>query len=154
MPCPDDGYRQDGCRLRDHRRGQADLSAPDDYVQRMGPFDRAARLKSAGPVSEEDFLRHAGQCVLAWNDAEKRAVASCFESIRPNLEVLRLPFPDKVYLVKTSGNDEGGGIHPRHRRRLSPCAKCRDDKLISHELFHVLAANPNCGKGCMPPSAS
>ncbi len=54
------------------------LGMRDDYVQRMSPFDRAARLKTAKQVSEEEFLKYVDQSVLAWSDAEKQAVESAF----------------------------------------------------------------------------
>ena len=41
--------------------GRQILAARDEFVERMSPFDRAARLKTARPVSEEEFLKHVGQ---------------------------------------------------------------------------------------------
>ena len=44
--------------------GRQILAARDEFVERMSPFDRAARLKTARPVSEEEFLKHVGKNVL------------------------------------------------------------------------------------------
>ena len=39
--------------------GRRILGTPDDFVQRMSPFDRAARLKTARQVSQAEFVGNA-----------------------------------------------------------------------------------------------
>jgi hypothetical protein len=128
--------------------GKRVLGTRDDFVQRMSPFDRAARMKTARRVPEEEFLKHVSQNVLAWSDAEKQAVESAVKGIRPSLETMRLSFPDKIYLVKTTGNEEGGAAYTRGSAIVLPKGELAGSarairKLVSHELFHVLSrANP------------
>ena len=69
-------------------QARAILTARDDFVQRMSPFDRAARMKTNSDVSEEDFLKFAGKNVLAWDDAEKEKMTSVFQGLQAELEAL------------------------------------------------------------------
>lgn len=124
------------------------LTVRDDFVRRMSPFDRAARMKTDSDISEEDYLAFVGKNVLAWDDAEKQKITSAFQGIHAGLESLSLPFPKKVFIVKTTGNEEGGAAYTRAnaivipKRHLdAPIAKIQ--KTICHELFHIMSrANP------------
>jgi len=128
--------------------GRAILTSRDDFVQRMSPFDRAARLKTDREVSERDYLDFVGENVLAWNDAEKERVHSALRAIQPEFEALSLPLPQQVMLIKTTGNEEGGAAYTRANAIILPEAEVkrpvsRIRKTVSHELFHVLSrANP------------
>jgi hypothetical protein len=125
------------------------LTARDDFVRRMSPFDRAARMKTDRDVSEEDYLEFVGKNVLAWRDAEREKVASALEGIEPELRALSLPFPKKIFLVKTTGDEEGGAPYTRAGAMVFPktvltAPPARLRKLICHELFHVISrANPD-----------
>ena len=46
----------------------------DEFVGEMGPFDRAARLKTDREVSQEEFLAFAGKAVLQWERSETSKV--------------------------------------------------------------------------------
>jgi hypothetical protein len=124
------------------------LGSRDDFVQCMSPFDRAARLKTDSDVSEKQYLEFVGRNVLAWDDAEKQKIVAAWQPLQTQLEALSLPFPRKVLLVKTTGNEEGGAPYTRANAVVlpegelgKPAASIR--KTICHELFHVLSrANP------------
>ncbi len=128
--------------------GKKVLTARDDFVQHLSPFDRAARVKTDRAVSEEVFLEFVGENVLAWTDAEKERVESFFDEIRPRMAALSLPLPPTIYLVKTSGKEEGGAAYTRGTAVVVPATMLAANrglgpKLICHELFHVLSrANP------------
>jgi hypothetical protein len=128
--------------------GRQILATRDDFVQRMSAFDRAARMKTARQVPEEEFLKHVRQNVLAWSSAEEQVVESAFKGIRSSLETMRLAFPDKIYLVKTTGNEEGGAAYTRGSAIVLPKGELAGSmrairRLVCHELFHVLSrANP------------
>lgn len=122
------------------------LTTRDDFVQRMSPFDRAARMKTDKEVSEEEYLAFAGKNVLEWNDAEKRKITSAFHNIQTQLEALSLPFPKKLFMVKTTGAEEGGAAYTRANAIIfpktdltAPIAKIQ--KTICHELFHIISRN-------------
>ncbi len=124
------------------------LTSRDDFVQRMSPFDRAARMKTDKDVSEADYLEFVGENILPWTDAEKQKITSAFEGVQTGLEALSLPFPKKVFVIKTTGNEEGGAAYTRTNAIVfpksdltKPIAKLQ--RMICHELFHIMSrANP------------
>jgi hypothetical protein len=125
------------------------LTSRDDFVQRMSPFDRASRMKTDSDVAEEDYLKFVGKNVLAWNDAEKQTITSAFQGIQAELEALSLPFPKKVFIIKMTGNEEGGAAYTRANAIVFPKSHltaplANIQKTISHELFHIMSrANPD-----------
>jgi hypothetical protein len=129
--------------------GKQILTAQDDFVRRMSPFDRAARMKTDRDISEEAYLAFVGKAVLEWNDAEKKKVSAAFQSIQADLEALSLPLPEKVIMIKTTGREEGGAAYTRANAIVFPQANLRAStanirKTICHELFHVMSrANPD-----------
>lgn len=122
------------------------LTRPDDFVRRMSPFDRAARMKTDKHVSEAEYLEFVGKNVLAWDDTGKEAVTSAFHAIQAELEALSLPFPKQIHLVTTTGHEEGGADYTRGHAIViakghltAPSARLQ--KIIAHELFHILSRN-------------
>jgi hypothetical protein len=128
--------------------GRAILETRDGFVERMSPFDRAARMKTDRKVSEEKFLKHAGQSVRGWDAEDRQALKSAIAGLRPRLEALNLPFPAKVCFIKTTGDEEGGAGYTRENAIIlpkdqlaMPVSNLR--RSVCHELFHVLSrANP------------
>lgn len=129
--------------------GQKILMQRDDFVERLSPFDRAARMKTDEAVSEEEFLKFVGVNVLRWDDQDKQKVITAFQKIKPSLDSLSLPFPNEVFVIKTTGNEEGGAAYTRANAIVltksvlnAPLATIQ--KLICHELFHIMSrANPD-----------
>lgn len=128
--------------------GRNILTTRDDFIERLSPFDRSARMKTEQEVSEKEFLEFVGQNVLAWTEPEQKKMAAALEGIKPALKALSLPFPKKIYMVKTSGKEEGGAAYTRANAIVFPVNMLAGrertmQKLICHELFHVLSrANP------------
>jgi hypothetical protein len=124
------------------------LTARDDFVRRMSPFDRAGRMKTDANVTEEEYLRFVGDNVLAWNDSEKQKLLSALENAATELEDLAWLFPKQVLLVKTTGNEEGGAAYTRANVVVFPQGVLQAsvvglERLLYHELFHVISrANP------------
>ena len=100
--------------------GRAILTARDDFVQRLSPFDRAARLKTDRDVSEEEFLAFVGNSVLAWSDNNRGKVEDVINGIRSSLGALSPPLPDKIYMITTSGNEEGNAAYTRSNSVVLP----------------------------------
>ncbi|MDD5063157.1 MAG: hypothetical protein PHQ35_00145 [Phycisphaerae bacterium] len=129
--------------------GKKILSTQDDFVQCLSPFDRSARLKTDRDVSKAEFLEFAGHNALPWTDSEKQKVESAFYNLQAKLKILPLPFPKTIYMVKTTGNEEGHASYTRGSAVIIPEDKLAEnesavEKLICHELFHVLTrANPD-----------
>src|SRR5438105_1239002 len=53
-------------------QARAILGARDDFTLATAPLERAARVKSAEPVSEDRLMRHLADAALEWTDAERR----------------------------------------------------------------------------------
>jgi len=128
--------------------GRKILTARDDFVQALSPFDRAARVKTAGAVSEKTFLEFVGQNVLDWSEPEKASVVSALERLQRSLDRLALPWPKTIYFIKTTGKEEGGAAYTRDQALILPQNmltpdRPRSPRLIAHELFHILSrSNP------------
>jgi hypothetical protein len=128
--------------------GKQILTSHDDFVERLSPFDRAARMKTDRNVSQAEYLKFVGLNVLAWTENEKQNTESAFDAIRGRLEILSLSFPKTIYLVKTTGNEEGNAAYTRSNAVVFPINDLRRskesiEKMLAHELFHILTrANP------------
>lgn len=128
-------------------QGRERLTTRDDFVERLSPFDRAARLKTDREVSEQDYLEFVRNRVLAWTADEKLLIESAWADLAPRLSEMALPFPDTVYFVKTTGEEEGGQEYTRGKvivfpkSALTGTSKASIEATIAHELFHVLSRN-------------
>ncbi len=126
------------------KQGRRILGSVDDYVSRMGTFDRMLRLKTARTVSEREFLDFAMDNVLSWTAEEKARVGTIIASLAGELTKLDAPFPARVLLVKTSGREEEGVAHTRSNavilsQRSLGTTDAELAGLLAHELFHVLS---------------
>jgi hypothetical protein len=126
------------------KQGKEILGRVDDYVSRMGSFDRMLRLKTAREVSEREFLDFAVDNVVSWNAEEKARVGAIVALLAGELQKLDAPFPARVLLVKTTGHEEEGVAHTRANAiMLSQRSLGATDEelagLLAHELFHVLS---------------
>src|SRR6187397_13053 len=52
------------------------LGARDDFVARLSSFDRAARVKSADDVSEDEYLAFARAAAREWSNDERARLES------------------------------------------------------------------------------
>lgn len=124
--------------------GAAVLWAEDDFTRRMSPFDRQARLRAATAVSGAEHRAFAARAVLPWTDDERARIGAAVEGLGPRFEALGVRFPERVLLVKTSGDEEGGAAYTRGTAIMVPQAVLRSApealrRLVCHELSHVLS---------------
>ena len=129
---------QDGSRV---------LGAKDEFVERMSPFDRAARMKTDRPVTETEYLAFAAGAARDWDAAARKTVAAAFQGIEPQLHALKLPLPKRVLLIETTGKEEGDTAYTRADAVILPQkldgTPDRLPKVLAHELFHIASrANP------------
>ncbi len=120
------------------------LLAKDDFIQRLSPFDRSARMKTDRSVSESELLDFIGRNVADWTKEEMQTVRAAIEAIQPLFRDLPLALPPTVRLIKTTGAEEGNAAYTRAAAIVFPkseFAKSQKDlqKLICHELFHILS---------------
>lgn len=118
------------------------LSAKDTFVTRMSPFDRAARMKTDRDISESQFLEYAASAALNWEQHEKDVVESAFRKIRTAVARLSLPLPGRIYVIKTTGREEGNAAYTRENAIILPksilaSSEREIERLLAHELFHI-----------------
>jgi len=124
--------------------GRQILTARDEFIQRLSPFDRSARMKTDQAVSEDELLVFIGKNVAEWSKDETQTVQAAIEALQPLLRDLRLSLPPTVQLIKATGTEEGNAAYTRATAIVLPqseLGKSQKDlqKLICHELFHILS---------------
>jgi hypothetical protein len=124
--------------------GRQVLVAKDDFIQRLSPFDRSARMKTDKAVSTGELLEFIGKNVVDWTKEETQTVRAAIEAMQPLFRDLPLSWPPTVQLIKTTGAEEGNAAHTRSTAIVLPKAVLGKNQqelqqLICHELFHVLS---------------
>ena len=120
------------------------MTKRDDFVVRLSPFDRAARLQIDKDVTEREFLQFVAESVRAWTVEERTVVEFAWSSLKPKLDEMSLPFPETVNFIKTTGAEEGGQEYTRGNSIVLPESALSLERrsslsaTIAHELLHVL----------------
>src|SRR5262245_46668141 len=120
------------------------LGARDDFVARLSPFDRAARLKSADAVSEDEYLAFTTAAAREWSNDERARLTSAFAAIKPKLAELLPELDAPILLIRTSGEEEGGADYTRANAVMMPRPSNDERQLqrtLAHEVFHVVSRN-------------
>jgi hypothetical protein len=126
--------------------GQELLAARDRFISSLSPFDRQSRVETDREVSEAAFLEFVSSHVRAWSPEESTKLSKVIESLRPKLAELRLPLPNSIWLIKTTGREEGDAAYCRKHAIVLPQSKVDDppqalERLLTHELFHILSSH-------------
>ena len=123
--------------------GAAILGKRDEFIERLSPFDRAARLKTDRAVAETAFVEFIRANVLAWSDSEQRRIEAALAKIMPALESLTLSLPEPINLIKTTGAEEGNAFYTRGTAIIFPDRSLGSqteetlEKTLAHEIFHI-----------------
>jgi hypothetical protein len=122
------------------------LTARDDYVKRLSPFDRQVRPRTDRDVSEDELLAFIGQHAVPWSDAEIQKLTPLVEALAKKAAPWKLPLPPVVLLVKTTGREEGGAAYCRGPAIVLPQnmvdgGAARLANILPHELFHVVSSH-------------
>ena len=133
-----------GIRFASVQEGQEILRTRDGFIRRLSPFDRAARLKTDREVSEPEFLNFVSSKVIAWSGADRERVEQAIERVRPALGEFPVSWPESVYFVHTTGEEEGGAAYTRGKAIILPRTRLDQSpeklaRLVAHEMFHVLS---------------
>ncbi len=130
----------------DAQKAGAFLSIEDEYIRAMGRYDLQARLNRLEPVSREALLGHMAKQGRSWTAEEIELFKAYVNEIRPKLEQLELQLPDTVWLLKTSGLEEGGAPVAYTRRNgivytegIIVQQKARLKEIFVHEIFHIFS---------------
>ena len=126
--------------------GRQTLALSNGYLERMSPLDRAVRMKSSSDVSNEQFLRHITAQVQDWDQVDEDQLAKLIPAVVKKLAAWKLPWPETILLVKTTGDEEGGAAYCRGSAIVLPKSivhgpAARLDDLLLHELFHILSSH-------------
>lgn len=125
-------------------QGRAILTARDDYVDRLSPFDRQSRLQRNEAVDEATYLEFISGEVRPWESDAQQRVAAALRSLSDALSSLSLPSIPEIQLIHTTGREESGAAYTRGTAIVLPrnrVAIADEDlkKLVAHELFHVIS---------------
>lgn len=124
--------------------GRNILTTKDEFIEQLSPFDRSCRMRTDGVVTEKEFLEFVSNNVRSWEKEEEDRVRPIIAVMEPRLERFTSLLPQKVYLVKTTGNEEGGAPYTRGNAIVIPARQLTRDtatlyKILSHELFHIIS---------------
>jgi hypothetical protein len=125
-------------------KARAVLGTRDDFVARLSPFDRAARLKSADDVSEDQYLAFTTASAREWSNDERARLSAAFKAIEPQLAALLPALEKPILLIRTSGEEEGGAAYTRANAVMLPRPSNDERELkrtLAHEVFHIVSRN-------------
>jgi hypothetical protein len=128
-------------------RGRQVLTNRDDFVKRLSPFDRAARVKTDQPVDEAAFLQHVAGSVLPFSASETNTIGAALAKLKAKIEPYQLKWPS-ILLIKTTGKEEANAPYTRSNAIVIPSDKLaggdRIETILCHELFHIISrSNPS-----------
>ena len=137
--------------------GRTLVSTRDTFIGALSRFDRQVRLQTDGEATEAALLEFLAREVVAWDDAAtgndpveattRTLITQSIERLRPKLESFRIPLPKTVLLVQVSGKEEANAAYTRGTAIMLPKPRIQKmkpdalDRLLLHELFHVLSRN-------------
>jgi len=137
--------------------GRTLVSTRDTFIGALSRFDRQVRLQTNGEATEAALLEFLAREVVAWDDAAtgndpveattRTLITQSIERLRPKLESFRIPLPKTVLLVQVSGKEEANAAYTRGTAIMLPKSRIQKlkpdalDRLLLHELFHVLSRN-------------
>ena len=128
----------------DVRDGVAALTQRDVFLEQLSPFDYQVRLKTDQQVGEQDLLAHIPPHVAAWTPEEIARLTPVLETLATKLAPWKVPLPRAILLIKTDGQEDAGAAYTRGDaivlpQRMVDGSRKSLDKLLPHELFHVLS---------------
>ena len=124
------------------------LAKHDIYIQGLSPFERAAKVKQAGPVSTDQYINFIQDQAIEWTDEGKTKLREVVAAAKPKLAKFAKHLPKRITLIKTTGKDEGAAPYTRGTsivlpRRISSQSAKDLERLFYHELFHIISrGNP------------
>lgn len=145
--------------------GRRLLTTVDDYVSQQSSFDRQARLNLRREVVEVTlpiYLDYVASQVMSWSAVEIDALKSIVAAMALLFAPLSLRLPPQVYIVKTSGQEEGYAAYTRRQDTIvlpanmvasvetatsygDPLHPASDasylQDVLIHECFHLFSKN-------------
>ena len=127
-------------------QGKSRLAKHDAYIKGLSPFERAAKILKAGPVSTEEYINFIGAQTLEWDENDKAKLKKIIQIASSKLAPYTRHIPPDIYLIKTTGKDEGAAPYTRGISIVLPNRTVRQsikglERLFYHELFHIISRN-------------
>ena len=137
-----------GCTIRfaTPDQGKTRLAKRDAYIKGLSPFERSAKIQKAGPISTGQYIDFIQDQVLEWSDDDKAKLRKIIQTASAKLASYARHIPPEIYLIKTTGRDEGGAPYTRGVSIILPQRSVRQgakglERLFYHELFHIISRN-------------
>jgi hypothetical protein len=145
--------------------GRALLTTVDEYVSQQSNFDRQARVNLRREVAEVTlpiYLDYVASQVMSWSPTELASLRAIVASMATLFATLSLRLPPQVFLVKTSGQEEGYAAYTRRKDTIvlpanmvasietatsygDPLHPSNDvsylQDVMIHECFHLFSKN-------------
>lgn len=128
--------------------GASQLKRQDRFLRALSRFDQQSRLKTAGDTNAAKVGEMAAGEVRDWTEAEIAKLKPLIATIGAKLkeQTLQLPFPDTIWLIKSTGLDEGQAAYCRGNAIVLPQIMVDRrppnlERLLIHELFHILSSH-------------
>jgi hypothetical protein len=120
------------------------LGTEDDFVRQMSDVDRQLRLNSDVAIDQRAYLLFAREQARTWTDLEQESMRQAFADLQPRLAQLPSLWPRTIWLIKSSGREEGNAPHCRGNAIVWPTSSLQTPpkelaKILAHELFHILS---------------
>lgn len=122
------------------------LAKKDIYIQGLSSFERAAKIKQAGPISIDEYIKFIQEQTVEWSKEDKIKLSKVIAKAKIKLGHLANHLPKNITFIKTTGQDEGGAPYTRGnsiilpKRQVSQSIKSLE-RLFYHELFHIISRN-------------
>lgn len=145
--------------------GRTLLTTVDEYVSQQSNFDRQARVnlrRQTVEVTLPIYLDYVASQVMSWSPAEIASLRTIVASMATLFSSLSLNLPSQVFLVKTSGQEEGYAAYTRRKDTIvlpanmvastetatsygDPLHPSNDlsylQDVMVHECFHLFSKN-------------
>ena len=127
-------------------QGKSRLAKNDVYIKGLSPFERAAKILKAGPISNEEYINFITAQTLEWDENDKAKLKKIIQIASSKLAPYARHIPPDIYLIKTTGEDEGAAPYTRGISIVLPERTVRQspkglERLFYHELFHIISRN-------------
>ncbi|MEE2935044.1 MAG: hypothetical protein VYA84_03505 [Planctomycetota bacterium] len=124
------------------QQGREALGRSDEFIRQLSAFDRQVRTQQKEDPGEKAFLEFVSGEVLAWDPEARQEFKMAIESLRESMKLIRGLSLGPILLIRTTGKEESGAAYTRGKVIVLPVGRrSRKDRLIAHELFHVLSRN-------------
>jgi hypothetical protein len=125
-------------------QGIAAITADDRFTRNLSRFDLQARLNTGGDVTFEQWKKMVAGEVKEWDDDGRAKMTKAVEGLRERLAKFKIPLPDEIFFVATTGKEEANAAYCRGKQIVIPAVVLTRDpdaieKLLTHELFHVIS---------------